>query len=282
MKISVVIPNYNYANYISQTIESIINQDYKNFEIIIVDDGSNDNSINVINDYLIHYPFCIKLVCQKNQGQAFAVNTGLKEVTGDIITWINSDDYYEPGVFRIINKIFSKNENIDIVYGNINYVDLDSVFINRLRHFKFSYTRAVFTGFANNLSNNSFFWRKTSFNKNLFLDTSFKCSLDSELFSRMTYKKYLFHIPKPLANFRKQIISKAATDIKSWELLIQKETEIVFNQSYRNLFISRYISVSIAYKYRFIYIYLFRLKKFITFRYIINVFERIKYKKMKK
>ena len=92
LKISIITPNYNYANYIGQTIESIISQDYPTIEYIIVDDGSTDNSARIIESFVEKFPNRIKLIRQTNKGQTAAINVGLRAATGDIIGWINSDD----------------------------------------------------------------------------------------------------------------------------------------------------------------------------------------------
>ncbi len=102
LKISIVTPNYNYEKYIGSTIESVINQKYDNFEYIIVDDGSTDKSVDIINRYVAKYPDKIILIEQENSGQTNAINEALKNVTGDIICWINSDDKFLDNAFKFV------------------------------------------------------------------------------------------------------------------------------------------------------------------------------------
>jgi|LSQX01.3.fsa_nt_gb glycosyltransferase involved in cell wall biosynthesis len=94
--ISIVIPMYNSANYIEQLLDSISNQTYKNFEIIIVDDGSTDNSVNIVNKYLSES--CIKycITKQKNNGPSSARNTGIGLSSGEYIVFVDSDDVLHP------------------------------------------------------------------------------------------------------------------------------------------------------------------------------------------
>lgn len=98
-KISIITPSYNQGNFIEETILSVINQDYPNIEYIIIDGGSTDNTKEVIKKYAdkIHY-----WISEPDKGQPHAINKGLKKATGDIITFINSDDYYEQGTFKFV------------------------------------------------------------------------------------------------------------------------------------------------------------------------------------
>lgn len=106
MKISVIVPVYNTSKYLSKCLDSILNQTYKNYEIIIVNDGSTDNSDKIINEYVSKHKN-IKYYNKKNGGQASARNLALKNATGEYVTFIDSDDYVDLDMFK--NMI----ENID-------------------------------------------------------------------------------------------------------------------------------------------------------------------------
>src|ERR1700733_14532761 len=92
-KISIVTPSYNKGQYIEQTIQSVLDQNYPNLEYIIIDGGSTDNTIEIIEKYA---PYLKYWVSEKDKGQANAINKGLQYCTGEIFNWLNSDDYLEP------------------------------------------------------------------------------------------------------------------------------------------------------------------------------------------
>lgn len=101
--VSILINNYNYERYLQQAIESAINQTYKNIEIIIVDDGSTDSSNEIINKY--SHLENIKILFKSNGGQATAFNEGFKLASGEIIFFLDSDDYFLPEkVEKVIEK----------------------------------------------------------------------------------------------------------------------------------------------------------------------------------
>lgn len=94
--ISIVTPMYNSANYIKQLLDSISKQTYKNFEIIIVDDGSTDNSVNIVNEYLSETCIKYSITKQKNSGPSSARNTGIDLSSGEYIVFVDSDDVLHP------------------------------------------------------------------------------------------------------------------------------------------------------------------------------------------
>ena len=120
-KISIITPSFNQGEFIEQTIDSVLSQNYPNLEYIIIDGGSTDNSVEIIKKYEKHLKYWVS---EPDKGQSHAINKGLKYVTGDIINWLNSDDYYEPDTFSIVNEGFNNNINVlcgkSRIFGNNN------------------------------------------------------------------------------------------------------------------------------------------------------------------
>ena len=120
MKISTIVPVYNAGKYLNKCIDSIINQTigFDNIELILVDDGSIDNSKEIIENYLEKYKN-IKYVYQENSGQAAARNNGLKIAKGDYVSFVDSDDWVDITMYE---KLFNHSNNMDIVSCDYSFV----------------------------------------------------------------------------------------------------------------------------------------------------------------
>jgi glycosyltransferase involved in cell wall biosynthesis len=141
-KISVLTPSYNSAPYLKRAIESVLEQDYKNWEHIIMDGGSKDGTVEILQSY----PHLI-WKSEKDKGQSNAMNKAFKESTGDIIVYLNADDWFEPNIFSKVIDAFNKEE-FDILVGNGKFVEDDKViyewnsetsYRKCLLHFKYTF-----------------------------------------------------------------------------------------------------------------------------------------------
>lgn len=112
-KISVIIPNYNYARYLDQAIESVLVQSYENIELIVVNNGSTDNSLEVLEKYRDK----IRLINQPNLGQSGARNSGLSLSSGEFIAFLDADDFWEPNKLEM--QISIMNDDTQLVYCGI-------------------------------------------------------------------------------------------------------------------------------------------------------------------
>lgn len=124
-KISIIVPVYNVVRYLRECIDSIINQTYSNLEIIIVDDGSTDGSGETCDAYE-QLDKRIQVVHQKNQGLSSARNTALSLITGDLVGFVDSDDWLEPDYYETLEKHMQKTD-ADIVISGCYYVYQDSM-----------------------------------------------------------------------------------------------------------------------------------------------------------
>lgn len=116
-KISVIIPTYNCARYITQAIDSVLKQTYNDFEIIIIDDGSTDNTREAIERYLVYKN--IRCFHQKNLGLAASRNKGIQIASGEYIALLDADDYWTSNKLEIQLKAFERNQNIELVHSNV-------------------------------------------------------------------------------------------------------------------------------------------------------------------
>lgn len=117
--VSIIIPNYNHAQYVSDAINSVLNQHYRQFEIIVVDDGSTDNSREVIN----RFSHQIQFITQKNQGLSAARNTGIKAAAGIYIGLLDADDMVEPDFLSVLINLLTQNPQADGIYCGYRFVD---------------------------------------------------------------------------------------------------------------------------------------------------------------
>lgn len=124
IKFSVIIPSYNTELYINECLESVINQNYKNIEIIVVDDGSMDNTYSIIEQYYNKYPKMFKIEKTCHLGVSHSRNIALKKATGDYIIFLDSDDYLEPKSLRRLNNILKKYLP-DVMVGEFNCITED-------------------------------------------------------------------------------------------------------------------------------------------------------------
>ena len=120
-KISVITPSYNQGKFIEETILSVINQGYENLEYIIIDGGSTDNSVDIIKKYEDKIDYWVS---EKDNGQSDAINRGLSMATGDIVCWLNSDDYFLPDALKKVGE-YNWTDDIGILVGIGHKINLD-------------------------------------------------------------------------------------------------------------------------------------------------------------
>lgn len=121
MKYSFLVPVYNVEKYLKQCIDSILAQTYKDFEIVLVDDGSTDSSGKICDYYKALFPDIINVVHKKNEGLVSARQVGIEEANGDVYLFVDSDDFIEPELLYCVNAEFSAYENLDMVIYSFQY-----------------------------------------------------------------------------------------------------------------------------------------------------------------
>jgi glycosyltransferase involved in cell wall biosynthesis len=128
-KITIITPSFNQAHFLERTIISIHNQGYSNLEHIIIDGGSTDGSVEILEKYenLLAYWHSLP-----DKGQSNAINQGASKATGQYMMWINSDDLLMPGALNSFVETFRSNPDADLVYGNQVEIDSDDKVIKRL------------------------------------------------------------------------------------------------------------------------------------------------------
>lgn len=156
IKISVVTPNYNGEAFLEKTIWSVLSQNYPNLEYIIVDGGSTDASMSIVEKYageLTH------IISEPDQGHADAVNKGFALASGDAMAWLNSDDMLFPGSLSLVNELFSQFPEVDWVTGRATSM-LENDIVNRVREARpWSWLRFL-CGDYRHIQQEGTFWRR--------------------------------------------------------------------------------------------------------------------------
>lgn len=159
LKVSIITISLNQKNFIKKTIESVLNQDYKNIEYIIVDAGSTDGSRKIISSYenKIH-----KIIFEHDKGAADGLNKGFSIATGDIFYYLNSDDTLMPNAITTVVNKFNNNSNVDLVYGNALIIDNEDKRIKYFYSDKFNLNRALYGEVI--IAQQAIFFKKALFN----------------------------------------------------------------------------------------------------------------------
>lgn len=194
--ISVVTPSFNQQRYLEKTLLSVLNQSYPAAEYFVMDGGSSDGSLEIIEKYQDRITGWVSAA---DSGQADAINQGFARCTGEVFAWINSDDFYLRGAFQKAAEFFRDQPEVDLVYGDVISVDESEKVINVMQFS--SYDRNDLLTF-HIISQPGVFFRRSAWERAGGLDLSYRLMLDHELWIRMMKTGKMAYLPIPLAAAR--------------------------------------------------------------------------------
>jgi glycosyltransferase involved in cell wall biosynthesis len=216
-----VTPSFNQGQFIEETIRSVLLQGYPDLEYIIIDGASTDNSVDIIKKY---EPWLTYWVSEKDNGQADAINKGWKRATGEVLTWLNSDDIYLIGTLRAVAAKMDPSQSIFVVFGDAYLTDETNNIVDIWRG-RFSRRRDLirFWNFWHSTRGTCWIMQPATFVHRQvlehvgLLDESIYHGMDYDLWLRVTRHFHFCHIDQVLATYRLHPASKTVADTRQHE-----------------------------------------------------------------
>jgi glycosyltransferase involved in cell wall biosynthesis len=215
--VSIVTPSFNQARFLEQTILSVFAQDYPHIEYLIVDGGSTDGSLEIIQCFAPHLAWWVS---EADLGQTDAINKGFSHARGDILAWLNSDDAYQPGAISQAVDYLQSHPQAGMVYGDANLIDADGNIIGKFPARQTDYRR-LRRGYVHIPQQASFFraslWKQVGP-----LDPSFYFAMDYDLWVRLARISELHYLPSLWADFRLHGSGKSVVaDNRCWPEMLR-------------------------------------------------------------
>lgn len=186
MKISIITATYNSSATIADTMKSVLNQSYKNIDYIIVDGGSTDNTMEIVERYRTRFGMKLRSISEPDNGIYDAMNKGIKLACGDVVGILNSDDFYTSSdVLERVSQVM-EDANVDAVYGDVHYVH-NGALDKCTRYYSSSLFQRNLIRFGLIPAHPSFYCRREIYEKYGLFDLSYKVAADFENLLRLIF-----------------------------------------------------------------------------------------------
>ncbi len=207
--VSVVTPSYNQGQFISQTIESVLGQEYPRLEYLVVDGASTDNTLEVLKGYGSR----LRWISERDRGQSSAINKGWRQTRGEIIGWLCSDDTYLPGAIARVAAYLQEHPDVDLVYGDCDYVDEEGRKISPYPTRPYEY-RSLVCSTWDYIPQPATFFRRRLLESVGYLDEDLQFVMDLDFWLRVGVGHTMRYIPGRLATYRIHPRSKTIGSVR--------------------------------------------------------------------
>lgn len=177
--VSIITPSFNQADFLEQTLRSVLEQDYPRIECWVMDGGSSDGSSEIIQKYASQLA---GWVSEPDQGQADGINKGIKCATGEVIAWLNSDDLYRPGAIASAVQVLQENPQASFVFSDVDSIDSQGGTFNRMHYGDWGLAELMSFHI---IGQPGVFMRRSALEQAGLLDTSYHYLLDHHLWLRL-------------------------------------------------------------------------------------------------
>ena len=194
--LSVITPSFNSGEFIEDAIQSVLQQEAVAAEHIVMDGASTDDTVGTLR----RYPH-VQWTSGCDDGQSYAINKGFLRATGDLVGWLNADDYYLPGALHAIARAAQEHPEADVIYGDCLFVDSRGrVVRSKVEH---DFDASILLYFGCYIPSTSTFFRRRVIESGQLLDCNYRVCMDFEYFVRLANAGCTFHyLPRFIAAFR--------------------------------------------------------------------------------
>ena len=191
MKISVITVTFNSAATVRNTIESVLKQTYKDYEYLVIDGGSKDNTVDIIKEMEPKFEGRMRWISERDKGMYDGINKGIRMATGDVVGIINSDDFYHrTDIFEHINKAFEEDKDVKAIYGDVRFVNPDNL-EKTVRYYSSKHWKPWRFRFGFMPAHPTFFTYKENYEKYGYYQYDYHIAADYELLIRHLYTNHV-------------------------------------------------------------------------------------------
>lgn len=209
LKLSIITPSFNQGQFLETALESVASQGYPSLQHIVIDGGSTDETLLLLQRWADR----VQWISEPDRGQADALNKGFSRAEGDILAWLNADDFYLPGVLNRVAEVFDTHPEVQWLYGDVQFVDKGGRLLFVKRPGPFNLRKLLYLG-VSYIPQPGVFFRRSLLESVGPLDIHLHHAMDYDLWLRFGQKAPAYYLPQTLSAFRVHSQSKTQRGIR--------------------------------------------------------------------